>query len=202
MAIVEVLNGIGVSLSANAGSTKTVQSVGGYLTIAAISIQLVMIVIFLYFAVIFQRRCASKAISSPAVKTLLVTLYASMTLIFVRCIYRLVEHAGHSNAELDNMETLRELSPLLRYEAFFYVFEGTLMLINSALWNVFHPGRFLPRDYHIHLGRDGMEVCGEEDSDERPLLAKTANVLSFGLLFRRKRQTQRFEELPEYPTSR
>ncbi|KAI1370493.1 hypothetical protein F4677DRAFT_451371 [Hypoxylon crocopeplum] len=202
MVLVETLNALGVSLSANPSSSPTTQSLGSSLTIAALVIQLVVIIIFICLAGLFHRRF-SKAkilgnIHTKAVYTLLITLYMSMILILVRCIYRLVEHTGNTNVDLDNIESLRNLSPILRYEVFFYIFEASLMLINSVLWNVWNPGRLLPKDYHIYLAQDGTEVEGEEQSDNRPLLAKTANVLTFGVLFRKKRQVQGFEELAEY----
>ncbi|KAL7627705.1 hypothetical protein AAE478_001899 [Parahypoxylon ruwenzoriense] len=201
MGLIEALNGLGVALSANPSSSREQQTLGSSLTIAALAIQLVVIIVFICLAVLFRRRCGKANIHSKAVRIILLTLYVSMTLILIRCIYRLVEHTGNTNVELDDLESLRSLSPILRYEAFFYIFEATLMLINSVLWNVWNPGRFLPKDYHIYLARDGTEVEGEKDSDDRPLLAETVHVLTFGILFRRKRQTQQFQELDEYPVS-
>jgi hypothetical protein len=199
MALVEVLNSLGVALSANSTSSHEQQMLGGHLTIAALVIQLVVIVIFICLAALFHRRCVKSNINSKAVKTLLVTLYMSMTLILIRCIYRLVEHAGNTNINITDLDSLKSLSPILRYEIFLYIFEATLMLINSVLWNVWNPGRFLPRDYHIYIAQNGVEVHGEKDSDDRPLLAKTAHVLTFGILFGKKRKTQRLQEFTEYP---
>jgi hypothetical protein len=201
MAIVEVLNSLGVALSANVSSSPAAQKLGSHLTIAALVIQLVVVVIFIYLAALFHLRCVKANVLVKSVKTVLVTLYMSMTLILIRCLYRLVEHTGNTKVDYANLESLRNLSPLLRYEAFFYLFEATLMLINSILWNIWNPGRFLPKDYHIYLAQDGSEVVGDEHSDDRPLLAKTAHVLTFGLLFRRKRQAQQLQELAEHPTT-
>ncbi|KAJ4308323.1 hypothetical protein N0V84_012163 [Fusarium piperis] len=77
-----------------------------------------------------------------------------------------------TKVRIDGVESLMTLSPILRYEAFFYIFEAVFMLINSILWNVWHPSRFLPKDYYIYLSQDGTEVKGQKDSDGRPLLAK------------------------------
>ncbi|KAI1808219.1 hypothetical protein F4811DRAFT_548957 [Daldinia bambusicola] len=200
MGLVELLNSLGVSLSTNPSSSSSTQSLGSNLTIAALVIQLVLIVVFVCLAGIFHQRCLRANVQVRAVKVLLYTLYASMALILVRCIYRLVEHTGNTYVDLDNIEALRSLSPILRYEAFFYVFEATLMLINSILWNVWNPGRFLPRESHIYLSRDGTEVHGEEESDDRPLLTKIlAHPMIFGFCFRKKKQTLEFEELSQYP---
>ncbi|KAH6640417.1 hypothetical protein F5144DRAFT_609421 [Chaetomium tenue] len=114
---------------------------------------------------------------------------------------QVVVHAGgETKVDLDDLEVLRGLSPLMRYEVYFYVFEASLMLLNSWLWNVWHPGRFLPRDRHVYLAEDGTEVTGDIQEDSRPLLAKTAHVLTFGLLFRNKKEgAHRMQELSEYP---
>ena len=74
------------------------------------------------------------------------------------------------------------------------------MLINSALWNVWNPGRYLPRNNHIYLARDGKtEIQGEDESAGRPLLAVVGSVLTFGIFFRKKRGYPPFEELNDYP---
>ncbi|KAK3182288.1 hypothetical protein K4F52_006465 [Lecanicillium sp. MT-2017a] len=202
MAIVELLNALGVSLAANPSSDKSQQSLGGNMTIAAISIQLVVILIFIVMAGTFHRRCAKTQLGSKVVKVLLRALYASMTLIFLRCIYRLVEHIGPTQKDLDNIEALRKLNPLFRYEAVFYVFEATLMLINSAIWNIWNPGRLLPRDYHVYLAADGMERVGEKVIDTRPTWAKLTHVLTFGLLYPRKKVNDASHELSEYQGAR
>jgi hypothetical protein len=205
MAVVEALNAVGVALIANPSGRS--QALGKNLTIAALALQVIVIVIFVALAALFHRRFTTggrgrlQSVHTKAVKTTLLVLYASMALIFVRCVFRLVEHSGNTEVDLDDMQALRALSPLMRYEVYFYVFEATLMLLNSWLWNVWHPGRFLPRDHHIYLAEDGTEVAGEKTEDSRPLLAKTAHVLTFGMLFRNKneRRADGMHELGEYP---
>lgn len=213
MMVVEALNAVGVALAANPSSQATTQSLGKYLTIAAMAIQVVVILSFVALASAFHVRLNSAAAASDemraavgrrgraAVMTPLRTLYASMALILVRCVYRLVEHANHKTVRLRDLEAMRRLSPLMRYEWYFYVFEASLMLVNSVLWNVWHPGRHLPASYQVHLAQDGTEVHGDEKSDERPLLKKAGNVLTFGMLWRRK-EVRDFQELREYPAGR
>lgn len=76
------------------------------------------------------------------------------------------------------------------------------MLINSVLWNVWNPGRYLPRKHHVYLAPDGRgEIEGQDVEDERPLLKKAGAVLSFGLLWRRKEGNLSFEELHNYPVA-
>jgi hypothetical protein len=201
MLVVEALNAVGVALVANPSGRASSQALGKNLTVAAIAIQVVVIVIFVALAAAFHVRFVRRKMRSGAVKTVLGVLYASMALIFARCVFRLVEHSGNTKIDLDDIEVLRGLSPLLRYEAYFYVFEATLMLVNSWLWNVWHPGRYLPRDYRLFLAEDGTEVVGEKQDDSRPLLAKTAHVLSFGMLFREKKHGTRdgMHQLSDYP---
>lgn len=138
MGVVELLNSLGVSLSANPSSSHTTQTLGKNLTLAALGIQIAIIIIFLIIAGIFHRRCAKAKIHAKAM-SLLITLYISMALILIRCIYRLVEHLGNTAIDLDDPESLRTLSPILRYEWFFYIFEATLMFLNSLLWNIWNP---------------------------------------------------------------
>ena len=198
MALVETLNALGVALSANATSTH--QGLGRNLILAALSLQIVVICIFIVIAAVFHSRCANWKMQADSVSTLLKTLYASMALILVRCIYRLVEHSGNTTLELDKTHSLRKITPILRYEWFFYVFEASLMLVNSVLWNIWNPGRFLPHDYHVYLSRDGStEIKGADVPDKRSLVEKLASILSFGILFRQKHGSRTFEELQEYP---
>ncbi|KAI0472989.1 hypothetical protein GGR56DRAFT_697839 [Xylariaceae sp. FL0804] len=175
MGLVETLNALGVSLSSNPSGAPATRSLGSRLTVAALSIQLGVIAAFVCLAAAFHRRCASVVLPTTAVPKLLRVLYASTALILARCVYRLVEHggdAGDADVDIADLAALRRLGPVLRYEGFFYAFEATLMLANSALWNVWHPGPVLPRHKRVHLAPDGTEVEGPEERDERPLWAK------------------------------
>ncbi|KAI0402891.1 putative RTA1 domain protein [Xylaria palmicola] len=196
LALVEVLNAVGVALAANPSSAQSQQELGSRLTLAAIGIQLGVIAIFIIIAGIFHRRCIRAGVSAKAVSTPLTTLYVSMTFIAIRSIYRLVEHVDNTAVDLSHPETLKTLSPLLRHEWFFYVFEATLMLLNSVLWNIWNPGRYLPKNYHVHLAQDGMtEVEEREDIDDRTSLAKVGHIFTFGIFFRRKRPDYSNREL-------
>ncbi|KAL4797773.1 hypothetical protein BDV19DRAFT_386809 [Aspergillus venezuelensis] len=186
MILVEFLNALGVSLSSNPSSSSTQQNIGSNMTIAALSLQVVVIVTFGILAGLFQYKLQKSRISSRKVTIPLRTLYASMGMILVRCIYRLIEHAGHTTIDINDMEVLRGLTPVLRYEWFFYVFEASLMLVNMVVWNIWHAGRFLPRGHLVYLGRDSVEAVAEEGKDERSLGKKVGHVLSFGVLFRKK----------------
>lgn len=195
MAIVELLNALGVSLSANPSSSHSQQQLGSQLTIAALSIQLCVIVIFVLLAAIFHSRCNKVKTHAKAVSTPLTALYVSMALILIRCIYRLVEHLGNTTVRLHDYQSLTRLSPILRYEWFFYIFEATLMLINSMLWNVWNPGRYLPKDYLVYLAEDGRtELRGRIRKPGRPWLS----ALTFGVLFREEQEDRSFIELDHH----
>ncbi|KAI7785006.1 hypothetical protein LA080_008405 [Diaporthe eres] len=204
MAIIEGLNGAGVSLSANANASEASKNTGHILVLIALVLQVLVIMVFAYLSISFHRRCimARSPMQTKAVKSSLITLYMSMILIFVRCVYRLVENAtGTTSVDIDNIEALEDLSPILRYEVYFYIFEASLMLVNSVLWNIRHPGPYLPQDHHIYLAQDGTEIKGEMTaSDGRPFLLNIVNTLFCGLLFRDKkpaRQSQSHELIEE-----
>lgn len=195
MAVVELLNALGVSLTANTSSSHSQQQLGSQLTIAALSIQLCVIAFFVLLAGIFHYRCNKSKIHAKVVSTPLITLYISMALILARCIYRLAEHLGNTAVNLHDYESLMRLSPILRYEWFFYVFEAALMLVNSVLWNVWNPGRYLPKDYLVYLARDGRtEIRGRVRKAGRPWLS----ALTLGVLFREEQEDQNLIELDRH----
>ncbi|KAF7597034.1 hypothetical protein BBP40_010508 [Aspergillus hancockii] len=184
MALVELLNALGVALSTN--PTGSNQGLGKILVLVALGLQLFVIIVFVAIAGTFHRRCAKAKIRRRGVPTLLITLNISMALILVRCIYRLVEHTGNTVVRVKDPKSLQSLSPLLRYEWFFYIFEATLMFFNSVLWNVWNPSYYLPRYHNVYLALDGTTEVEEEGvPDNRPFGIKAGyialQVLSFGV---------------------
>ena len=165
MLAIETLNSLGVSLSANPSSQKTVQDLGKGMTLAALAMQILVISSFGVLATSFHRRVTSSRLNVEPVIQTLWTLYGSMTLIFVRCIYRLVEHMGNTHIDLDDAAALAKLSPVLRYEAYFYIFEAVLMLINVFIWNIWNPGKMFARN--VYLCSDGITEIVYEDTMKR-----------------------------------
>ncbi|SPO06503.1 related to Rtm1p [Cephalotrichum gorgonifer] len=183
--LVEVLNGVGIAWLARPGADPTIHKVGDALTKASLILQVGVISLFVVLAALFQRRCAREGVGSrPEILKPLVTLYVSMGLISARTIYRIVEHFGTSvlhKAVSDGVD-LADLSPIIRYEWFFYVFEATLMVINTYMWNVFHPIMSLPRDYHVYLSRKGhTQIKGRGWEDDRPFLVTWMDPLGLFL---------------------
>lgn len=186
MGIVEAINALGVAFTSNPKGNK--QNLGSILILVAISIQLCVITIFICVGSLFHRRCITSkaAVQKRKIPTLMITLYTSMVLILIRCIYRIVEHTGNTALDTDDAQKMQNLSPLLRYEWFFYVFDGAVMLANSWLLNVFNPGRYLPRDRTVSLAEDGVsETEGGNKAGYQPTIAELGRaalqLLTFGL---------------------
>jgi hypothetical protein len=155
---VEILNALGVSLLANPNIQKqSAQNLGHILMKTALILQILVITVFVALAGLFHHRCRKASIKSKKVQAPLLTLYVSTALIMIRTIYRTIEHFGISRAPAQPGPDWNpmSLSPIVRYEWFFYVFEAGLMLSNSFLWNGAHPRLYLPEDYHIYLAQDG-----------------------------------------------
>lgn len=200
MTLVEALNAVGVSLFANPLAAPSRQSTGKSLVFAATGMQVGITVIFFIMAGVFHARCAEAGLTrqNKAVTTTLWTLYGSMVLILVRCVYRLVEKtvvkSGRGRGR--GLEELRGLSPMARLKWFFYVFEAGLMLVNSGVWNVWHPGRFLPESRGVHLAVEGREVVVEK-GEKVSVRSRVGRTVTFGLLFRDRRKGREFVKLEE-----
>jgi hypothetical protein len=169
--IVEVLNALGVTYLANPNVGEQKLRLGDILMKASLIVQVVVIALFCAVAGLFHRRCTKAGITSRNIQRPLLTLYVSMALILGRTIYRTVEHFGASHIPPYPPPGWdpNSLSPIVRYEWFFYVFDASLMLINTIVWNINHPRHYLPEDYHIYLAQDGKtELMGPGWEDDVP----------------------------------
>lgn len=146
--------------------------VGHILIKTALLMQLAVAACFLVLAGTFHRRCRANGIRDPRVQQPLYTLYASMGLIIVRTIFRVVEYFGVASLRYTDPDfDPTTMTPLIRYEWWFYVFEASLMLINLVMMNVRHPRRWLPRSSDTYLAVDGVtEKDGPGWKDPRPFL--------------------------------
>lgn len=192
--IVEVLNGMGVAWTANSNLSNTMLNVASALLKASLIIQVVVIAFFLSMVLVFHIRCRRSGVIPRQVSVPIWCLYTSSFLILVRCIYRTVEHFSNdgigSNANTNPMSW----SPIIRYEWYFYVFEAVLMLVVMVLWNVLHPRKFLPENYHVYLARDGVsEVIGDGWKDNRSFLVTVLDP--FGFFATRPKEEKPFWEL-------
>ena len=193
--IVEALNGNGASYSSNANLPESRQQIGRDLLKAALIIQLGVITSFVSLAIYFHWRCYQANILPKNLKGILITLYCSSALIMVRTIYRTVEYFSiiqiHVTPGFDPMS----ISPIIRYEWFFWVFEALLMLTNSLLLNARHPARFLPRSNKVYLGEDGVtEIEGPGYEDKRFFLLTIFDPFDLIGLIRGRDKKERYWE--------
>ncbi|EEH21518.2 hypothetical protein PABG_03734 [Paracoccidioides brasiliensis Pb03] len=72
-------------------------------------------------------------------------------------------------------------------EAPFLICEALIMFLNTAMFNIFHPGHILPMDSRIYVGLDGQERENEAIEgalqDSRPLSQKILDPLDIKGLF-------------------
>lgn len=169
--VVEALSGCGASFTANPYLSRSQPNVGPGLMKTALLLQIVVAMCFIALAVTFHRRCLRSRIRSRKVQAPLLTLYISTGIITIRTIYRTVEYFSIANLKITPGFNPSSISPVVRYEWFFYVFEATLMLVNCVLLNVRHPRRWLPESNKTYLAQDGVtELEGPGWIDTRPLI--------------------------------
>ncbi|KAK4194973.1 hypothetical protein QBC40DRAFT_25709 [Triangularia verruculosa] len=195
-AVVEALNGNGVSLTANQSLPEWRQNIGRALLKASLMIQVVVIILFVLLAVVFHRRCCNAGMTNKKLYGPLYTLYISTSLLFARTVFRVVEY--WSIADQDYWKPgfdPKDLSPTIRYESFFYVFEAMLMLINHVLMNARHPRMWLPKSTKTYLSRkDGVtEIDGPGYKDSRPFWVTLVDPFDMhGLLSGGKKKADNF----------
>ncbi|KAL9131720.1 MAG: hypothetical protein Q9217_000395 [Psora testacea] len=142
--IVEVLTANGAAKIADMDSTPAQRDVGEALIRASLLLQVVLFVFFIALEIVFHVRCIKSGVMKRKLSIIMALLYGSSALILIRNIYRVIEvWYGYDGY-------------LARHEAFFYVFDGALMLANSVMLNVWHPAMFLPDNFKIYLALDGI----------------------------------------------
>jgi hypothetical protein len=113
------------------------QKLGTKVYMAGVGVQLFFIAIFLGLAIKFHfmlRGRIPKTVNEPLTSKclqLLFTLYAVLALIAFRNFYRLVEFSAGFE------------SSITKQEWYTFVFDSVPMFLALALFNVFHPGRFI-----------------------------------------------------------
>ncbi|KAF5531963.1 Rtm1p [Fusarium mexicanum] len=194
--IVEALNGWGASYSANQSLTDSEIEIGHALIKTSLLLQVVVAMLFITLAATFHRRCVVAGTTNEQLNKPLWTLYISMTLILARTIYRIVEYFNVAELRYGPGFDPATISPVVRYEWFFYVFEAALMLCNLIMFNVRHPRRYLPRNNKIYLSPDGVtEIEGPGYKDPRRLWQTLIDPFDIqGLVTGRGRETDKFWE--------
>ena len=113
------------------------QTLGQDIILAGLIIQITGFGIFIFVALLFHKRMHKNPTPMSLQPDMpwekhLYTLYAVSLLIMVRSVLRVIEYAqGYAGY-------------ILSHEVFLYVFDGTLMFIAVAIFNVVHPSELLP----------------------------------------------------------
>lgn len=178
--VIGIITGNGAAKVIDTSSPGQVK-VGRALIRASILLQLISFVAFIALLSAFRRRCSHTKVMNKKLQTIISLLYVSAGLILARHVYRVVEVFEGYDGYLAN------------HEAFFYVFDGALMLINSVMLNVFHPMAYLPQSWKIYLSDDGVtELEGDCVMDQRPLWVALLDPFDLvGLVKGRDRDTFR-----------
>ncbi|KAI9699258.1 MAG: hypothetical protein M1836_002868 [Candelina mexicana] len=183
-ALIGIMIANGAWRLADKDSSEGQQKAGAGLVKASIILQAVSCIGFVAIAALFHIRAAKQGILNKKLRTVLIVLYISMTLIFTRTVYRIVEYFEGYTGDV------------ITHEPYFWVFESTLMLINSWMLNIFFPGRYLPRSNKVYLARDGKsEIIGPGWVDKRPFLVTFFDPFDiWGLIKGRDKATAFWEE--------
>jgi len=193
-AVVEALNGNGAALSANQSLPQYKQDIGHALFKAALLIQIFVVGAFMLLAGVFHRRTIKAGIRNKNLTNALVTLYVSTVILTIRTIYRVVEYFSIADLHYDSSFDPMTLSPLIRYEWWFYVFEASLMLCNQIMMNIRHPRKYLPKSTKVYLTRDGTEVTGPGYKDSRRLIVTLLDPFDLWGLVKGREKESRFWE--------
>ena len=130
-----LIQATGGSMISGGNSSSAQSKAGLHIYMGGIGLQQFFILVFTSAAVAFHRRMLVLEKQGALVKwnwrPLLYTLYASLTLVSVRIIYRLVQYSSGF------------LSTIPLHEAYFYCFEALPMALALLLMNITHPGRSL-----------------------------------------------------------
>ncbi len=181
--LVEILTGSGAPKVVNLDNPGQI-AIGAALIKAALVMQLGIFLGFVAVAVTFHVRCVSANVFGHKIQTVMYVLYVSTALILTRSVYRTVEYFEGYGGYLG------------AHEAFFWVFEASLMLVNSVLLNVWHPGRYLPRSNNVYLSRDGVtEAVGPGWVDKRHFLVTIVDPFDIVGLIRGKDKETAFWEV-------
>lgn len=181
--LVEILTGNGAAKVANLSSTPEQIKIGNGLIRASLLLQIHLFALFISLEIVFHMRLVKSRIKHAKLFTIVALLYTSSALILIRNIYRCIEiWRGYTWY-------------LQKHEAFFYIFDAGLMLVNSIMLNVAHPARFLPRSNKVYLARDGVtELEGPGWVDPRPWWATALDPFDLvGLIKGRDKKTAFWE---------
>jgi hypothetical protein len=186
-AVCEILIINGVQKIVDSRFDSKTRDIGNALTKAGLLLQVICFALFLVLAAVFQGRAIKKGVCSKNIRTVLFVLYISTAIVSARCIYRIVEFFEYGSG------------PLSRSEAYFWVFEASIMFVNTAMLNVWHPGKYLPRSNKVFLSMDGKtELRGPGYKEKRAFIATIIDPFDLaGLVTGRDNKTRFWNWSPE-----
>ncbi|KAL1846390.1 hypothetical protein Plec18170_009241 [Paecilomyces lecythidis] len=191
-AAIEAITANGASRVANSDASADAQNAGKAMLKAALIMQIALMVGFVALATKFYYNCHRAGVMNSKVKRALYVLYCSCTLITIRTIYRTVEYFTAASLNISNV---KDISPILKDEWFFWVFEAMVMFLNTSMLNIFHPMRWLPRSNKVYLSKDGVtEIEGPGFDDHRHFLLTIFDPFDiYGLVTGRHKKDQFWE---------
>jgi len=179
-AICEILIGQGAWRMANSSMTPAQRQLGAHLVTASLSLQTALFGAFGLLAAQFHRKASKAGVLTKDLRTVLRVLYVSASIVTIRCIYRLVEY-------IEGWD-----SAIYKNEVVFWIFEAIIMFLNTALLNLYFPGKRLPRSNSVFLDRDGVtERRGPGWADDRPWIVTMFDPFDVhGMLTGKDKKTQ------------
>ncbi|CAO2648273.1 Nn.00g075400.m01.CDS01 [Neocucurbitaria sp. VM-36] len=178
--VCEILIGNGAWRMANSSMTEKQRQMGSNMVMASLCLQATLFGLFGLLGVQFHRRAKKAGVLTKDLKAVLLVMYVSATIVTIRCIYRLVEY----------IEGWK--SSIYQNEVYFWIFEAVIMFVNTALLNIWHPGKRLPKSNSVFLARDGVtERRGPGWADDRPWIVTVFDPFDiWGLVKGNDKKTQ------------
>jgi hypothetical protein len=184
--VCEILIGNGAWRMANSSMTERQRTIGKNMVTASLCLQAALFGAFGLLAAQFHRRANKAGVLKKELKTVLWVMYVSATIVTIRCIYRLVEY-------IEGWE-----SSIYQNEVYFWIFEAVIMFVNTALLNIWHPGKRLPSSNTVFLARDGVtERRGPGWADDRPWIVTVFDPFDMWGLLRGEDKKKQFWDMTD-----
>jgi len=199
-ALVESLTAAGGARMATAGEDNDRLKSGATIVAAASIMQIFVELFFIFMVAKTHRRVIRSKQLTSDLRIICITLYGTATLVLARSIYRTVEKFSIMNA-IGSERCEGTCATVLRHEWYFFVFEGAPMILYSLWLNLFHPGRYLPKDHTIFfVGYDKVEREAVGWADKRPRWQTFVDPFDWIGMVNKQNNHEAFWETPDnYP---
>lgn len=143
----------GATMASGSNITPAAIERGLHIYMDGVGLQQFFILIFFYLTYRFQKEMQHDlpSVERPRVLHLLYAIYAALTLISIRIIFRLAEYSQSYT------------SGPSRQEAYQYVFDSTMMLFALLVFNIVHPGRVMPGKESEFPSRKQRKAVGKKN---------------------------------------